>query len=335
MVTLRWGWLALAGFSLCLTGCLEPYCGDGYCDDGEESSCYLDCEDVTGYCGDGICTAAEMSSCTTDCRSDGYCGDGYCDAFTESEVSCPGDCIVTGYCGDGYCDASNGETPSSCSDCSVVGGYCGDGICESGESCTSDCQLSDCWSQSPPLVANRELFAPGNFMLQSCNQWCWASCGTMLAGYFGRFASQCTLMSFKSGFPDLNTCCSYAACTYQPCNSPAQPNEITNLIQYALGLHVQFTGSAISEAALINEIANNRPVEVGYQNSFAGHVVLVTGMQYVGAGQYTYTVMDPFNGIQQGVTYQQLLYGYMGSGLNWYWSMTWYQIAPVQDGCPL
>lgn len=157
----------------------------------------------------------------------------------------------------------------------------------------------------------------------------------MVGQYFGKYASQCTLMSLKAGFSDLNTCCYYSACNYQVCDTGAQTYEITNVYQYALQLNVVQTNGPITEAALVNELANARPVEIAYQNSFAGHVVLVTGLQYWGPGQYTYTVMDPYNGIQQAVTYTQLVYGYMGAGQSWYWANTWYRIAPVSGGCPL
>jgi|GEM_PF-2756936 len=320
--------------SVFISSCYEdPYCGDGICQTDEIGICAIDCERVSANCGDNICQGSEMTTCPADCMSDGYCGDGYCDPSRERVATCATDCAPSGYCGDGYCDPAT-ET-ASCSDCASVMGYCGDGICQFNENCSSDCQVSDCWAQNQAPNSDLELFTGANYMQQSCTQWCWSACMTMLAGYFNSFASQCTLMSYKAGFPDLNTCCNYAACSYQPCNTPAQTSEITYLIQQTFNLNVQFISSAISEQALINEIANRRPVEIGYQSSFAGHVVLVTGMQYHGPGQYTYTVMDPYYGIQQYVSYQQLLYGYMGGGQSWVWGMTWYRIAPTQGNCPL
>ncbi|OJH40029.1 hypothetical protein BON30_13250 [Cystobacter ferrugineus] len=66
----------------------QPYCGDGTCGLGENSStCPRDCP---SYCGDGVCRLFENSStCPIDCPS--YCGNGYCDAF-ETRNYCPSDC---------------------------------------------------------------------------------------------------------------------------------------------------------------------------------------------------------------------------------------------------
>ena len=53
----------------------RPYCGDGYCDAGEEETCQQDCEKkehkvaaIGGYCGDNICQSNEnCSTCEKDC----------------------------------------------------------------------------------------------------------------------------------------------------------------------------------------------------------------------------------------------------------------------------
>lgn len=325
--------LILTLFGLLQFGC-KPYCGDGTCDSGEEGSCSLDCFS-SAYCGDGVCAPIEMTNCAADCLSNDYCGDGFCDSARENSVSCPIDCLSSqGYCGDSVC--SPNENSFSCSiDCQSSVGYCGDGICQQGESCSADCSVTDCWARNGFPTTNVELFNSYNYMMQSCQQWCWSACATMVGQYFGKHATQCTLMSLRAGFSDLNTCCQYAACSYQVCDTPAPHNDITNLYLYALGLNVVMLTSPISEAAVVNEISNGRPIEIAYTNSFSGHVVLITGLQYWGPNQYTYTVMDPWYGTFSGVTYQQLLYGYMSMGVYSYWSHTWYHIAPVQNGCPI
>ncbi len=90
----------------------QPYCGDNFCDPGEEGWC-SDCDVVkAGYCGDGFCDAGEESWCS-DCTVPSYCGDGFCDS---SENGWCSDCSAKPFCGDGFCDA--GESYSSCAkDC--------------------------------------------------------------------------------------------------------------------------------------------------------------------------------------------------------------------------
>ena len=71
----------------------DPYCGDGYCDNGESyslcpsdckkpdgSSCSLNSECLGGYCTHTICRSSST-----------YCGDGYCDTG-ENYSSCSEDC---------------------------------------------------------------------------------------------------------------------------------------------------------------------------------------------------------------------------------------------------
>ncbi len=91
----------------------HPICGNGVCQDGEDSdSCPEDCS----WCGDGTCDADEDAwSCPDDC---GYCGDAYC-APNEDEWSCPDDC---GYCGDAYCAPNEDEW--SCPDDCGGGDFC-------------------------------------------------------------------------------------------------------------------------------------------------------------------------------------------------------------------
>ena len=95
-----------------------PFCGDGFCNNGENNfQCSLDCPEV---CGDGVC------------------GDG-----ERALGSCPADCDGAPVCDDGVCN--NGETSASCpADCIAIPEVCGDGVCSDGERafdslCSSDC----------------------------------------------------------------------------------------------------------------------------------------------------------------------------------------------------
>ena len=71
-----------------------PVCGDGQCDDGEDSaSCPDDCEPPGPVCGDGQCDDGEdNANCPDDCEPPGpVCGDGQCDDGEDSD-NCPDDC---------------------------------------------------------------------------------------------------------------------------------------------------------------------------------------------------------------------------------------------------
>lgn len=72
--------------------CSETWCGDGYCDAGEnETNCAVDC-DGGPYCGDGTCDVDEDEvNCAADCYVAPVCDDGICDA-DEDPVDCPEDC---------------------------------------------------------------------------------------------------------------------------------------------------------------------------------------------------------------------------------------------------
>ena len=76
-------------------------CGDGTCEEGEETSCAMDCLPVDRTCGDTVCLPPENStSCPGDCAFDSDdpgdgtddCGDGTCDPSVENELSCAADC---------------------------------------------------------------------------------------------------------------------------------------------------------------------------------------------------------------------------------------------------
>lgn len=162
-------------------------CGNGTCESGENSSCYVDCgysssaassSYYSAVCGDQTCEGYESYSCPQDCTSSstdsgssgtsgtssGYCGDGTCSG-TETQATCVSDCDSTSgasgtsttFCGDGACNGS--ETEATCStDCHTTAGtsdtytYCGDFTCngiETSSSCPVDCYSSGSSSTDP------------------------------------------------------------------------------------------------------------------------------------------------------------------------------------------
>lgn len=115
----------------------EPYCGDGFVDNGEKCDegakntqgphtptrkCLNDCSNYTQYCGDGIENGPEV------CDD----GDDNSDAYSETK-HCNLDCTKDApHCGDGICQTGD-ENPNTCSDCKAV--MCGNKKLEPGEVC--------------------------------------------------------------------------------------------------------------------------------------------------------------------------------------------------------
>ncbi|MFA5141868.1 MAG: hypothetical protein WC471_02780 [Candidatus Woesearchaeota archaeon] len=77
----------------------EAYCGNSYCDPGEQGKCITDC----AWCGDGKCANDEnCASCTEDCG----CDDG---------TMCMGDSCIKFQCRvDSQCGDNNGCTTDTC-----------------------------------------------------------------------------------------------------------------------------------------------------------------------------------------------------------------------------
>jgi len=108
----------------CQGGICVRFCGNGYCEAGEQDNCPQDC----GGCGDGTCSSDEnCGTCTVDCGKCETCGDGIC-SQDEGCGICSEDCTCseTERCEDDACKA-----------------YCGNGICENSEKnfCTLDCEV--------------------------------------------------------------------------------------------------------------------------------------------------------------------------------------------------
>jgi len=118
----------VAGLSI-----VDPVCGDGNLDDGEE------CDDGNQEAGDG---------CSPECTVEPYCGDGNLDDGEECDDGnqeagdgCAPDCTIEPYCGDGNlddgeeCDDGNQEAGDGCSPECTIEPYCGDGNLDDGEEC--------------------------------------------------------------------------------------------------------------------------------------------------------------------------------------------------------
>ncbi len=151
----------------CVNVPVEPCCGDGVCDGGEDcDSCAEDCISGGGAsgCGNGVCEPGEdCLSCSADCRgkqngkpSRRYCCGGEIGGGGENPVYC-GDprCNASGFqcgsaevfcCGDGFCDGA--EDPCNCgTDCPGAApdetGQCNDGLDNDCDGAV-DCNDSDC-----------------------------------------------------------------------------------------------------------------------------------------------------------------------------------------------
>lgn len=156
------------------TSCFNTECGNGICEDGEDSTnCPDDCAES---CGDGMCEALEGETCGN-CPNDCTCGESYCQDFltcvyectdmacAESchedgcleaqdnsvlilgciEENCSTECVDPSAEGCHTCTVTNcGAFLASCYQ-SVCPGTCGDGVCDGNEdhaTCPEDC--SEC-----------------------------------------------------------------------------------------------------------------------------------------------------------------------------------------------
>ena len=239
------------------------------------------------------------------------------------------DCGALETCIEGSCDmrALTGEACDDDDDC-WPGDVCTEGSCSYANNYPAQPNQPNAPSDDPscnitelPSQAQLQLAEYG----QVCTQWCWAATTTMVANYYGIQMFGCELVSAYTG----QQCCNYQACGLQVCNQPASTQGMTAAMHW-MGMQAQFANGALSETQLMRELALGRPVIVGYQNSFSGHVVVVTG--YRSGPQTTFHVVDPYFGVFDNITYQSLRNGYQAG--QYQWGVTWHGMSANGKGCP-
>ena len=153
------------------SGCdvVEPVCGNGDCEEGEdEQNCPDDCTNQP--CGDGDCDSPDENcdTCPQDCGD--CCGNDVCEPeYQETCSNCPGDCDPCVDCGDGDCgvDEDCFGCPQDCDPC------CGNGACDEGfgETC------GNCEADCGPCCGNQKCEEPEGENCVTCEQDCGPCCG--------------------------------------------------------------------------------------------------------------------------------------------------------------
>lgn len=127
-------------------------------------------------------------------------------------------------------------------------------------------------SVTVPAVAGATF--KGVYAAQERTMWCWAACAQMVLAQMGvsPIPKQCEVAA--KGFGE--DCCAAP----DPCNRPYPMHQIETLYQM-LGVSSRGIHGPIQESALMEEVFQGRPVQIGYmyQNQVVGHVVVVIGEQ--------------------------------------------------------
>lgn len=163
---------------------------------------------------------------------------------------------------------------------------------------------------------------PVQYFPQACNEWCWAAGVTMIATYYGLPSSECELASAYSNF--LYDCCMPDACSYAECNHGSGPAEAIDAAFQYVGVHGLSQHSALDEASAATELAQGRPLLVGFTGPFISHVAVISGYQTQGSIR-VFHIMDPWFG-EADTSYQELLFG--GPDGNSSISDTWWNLHP-------
>ncbi len=157
---------------------------------------------------------------------------------------------------------------------------------------------------------------------QRQSEWCWAACLQMVLGKFGITKSQCELANAATG--NHECCDSEANASSSLCDQPIQVLQYASeYAKYQVASNLQT--QSLSYAAAQQEIASDRPVQVGIQWSFGGHAVLVVGWDDSADGQYllvNWPTLSPSDPSASGsMLYQELLSPNNSAG-TWKWSWT-------------
>lgn len=169
-----------------------------------------------------------------------------------------------------------------------------------------------------------------SYIQQECDELCWAAAVDMVAQPFNKSYSQCQTASFmvSSQAGQQYNCCYYSACNDQYCNRAANDQMIGFVIKNGLKLYYSEISRPLSQDELKRELANNRPVIVGYQGPFSGHVAVIVG--YSAGNPTMYTVYDPWPQFGMFTTaYENIL-----SGPQTPWRTSFYRFSQNQSGPP-
>ncbi len=161
----------------------------------------------------------------------------------------------------------------------------------------------------PPAITRKVLAVP--LVGQQTEVWCWAAASEMIFRYYSVGTTQCRILTAWVGVD----CCNYP--TY--CRYTAPTVEFIQQTLYGIGgIRSRAIPRALAFHELKSEIDQGRPLIIGYQGSFAGHVVVVYG--YDSAGNIY--IRDPYYGsfvVPYGSTFV-----YSG---QMYWAATIYNIG--------
>jgi len=191
-------------------------------------------------------------------------------------------------------------------------------------------------SQIPFVVPSTvDLGAPGTllyvpYLSQTVTNWCWATCATMLARFYG---GTITICEAATKLIPNDGCCSGAPeegsfdrfWNKGACNRTCTVDEVGELHGY-LGLVSKRSAGQISLSDLAQEIVvNGRPIEVAYSwFGGGGHVAIVRGID---ADTQAVYINDPWPDYGQTVVpFQELRTAY-GKGT---WFQTWIGIGKAE-----
>lgn len=150
-------------------------------------------------------------------------------------------------------------------------------------------------SQKPvpiPVPAPSPPGAPGGlgivltvpYQRQEQVNWCWAACGAMLIGYYGKPpVTQCAMASRNFG----RQCCA------MPLENGCDRGEWPESVYHLYGVTLSVDEHAIGDGEVVGELRAGRPVEVYYAWTGGGaHVAIVVGR----LGNGDYLVHDSYYG---------------------------------------
>jgi hypothetical protein len=118
---------------------------------------------------------------------------------------------------------------------------------------------------------------PVPLVFQETQVWCWAAAEEMVLHYFGSYYDQCqmaTLLAqdlYQNPFID----CCFGFGPY--CVNAAPSMQYMQASMYYFGGLDSGLVGPLSFSQIVKQIDRRQPIIVGYQNSFAGHVVVIHG----------------------------------------------------------